>query len=68
MNDEWFDEYVGEVVIHKKYLSRKANKILNEKAIEIEPWESVAPSLKVQGDKFYNMNHTLYNEINKKMN
>lgn len=67
MNDEWFDEYVGEVVIHKKFLSRKVSKILDDNVIEIEPWESVAPALKVQGDKFYNMNYKLYKDINNPM-
>ena len=27
MDDEWFDEYVGEVVIHKQFLTRKIKKI-----------------------------------------
>jgi bleomycin hydrolase len=67
MDDKWFDEYVGEVVIHKKFLSRKVSKILDEEAIQIEPWESVAPALKVQEDKFYNMNCKLYKDINNSM-
>ena len=65
MDDEWFDEYVGEVVIHKQFLTRKIKKIYDEKPIEIEPWESVAPALKVKGEKFYNMNFKLYKNINK---
>ena len=65
MDDDWFDEYVGEVVIHKKFLSRKITKILDEKPIEIEPWESVTPALKVEGQKYYNMNLDLFKKINK---
>jgi bleomycin hydrolase len=65
MDDKWFDEYVGEVVVHKKFLTRKITKILSQNPIEIEPWESVAPALKVQGEKFFNMNYKLYKDINK---
>jgi bleomycin hydrolase len=65
MDDEWFDEFVGEVVIHKKYLSRKISKVLDTRAEEINPWESVAPALKVNGEKFYNMNFNLFSKINK---
>lgn len=48
MTDEWFNEYVGQVVIHKKFLSRNILKILDSNATEIEPWESLAPALKIK--------------------
>ena len=47
MNDKWFDEYLGQIVIHKKFLSRNVQKILETDPIKINPWESVAPALKV---------------------
>ena len=65
MDDTWFDEYVGEVVIHKKYFSRKIKKIIEQSPIEINPWESVAPALKVEGLPYYNMNLDLFRKINK---
>lgn len=47
MNDNWFNEYLGQVVIHKKFLSRNLQKIIDSEPIHIKPWESVAPALKV---------------------
>ena len=51
MDDKWFDEYLGQIVIHKKFLSRNIQKILKTKPIYIQPWESVAPALKVSPKK-----------------
>ena len=48
MSDSWFNEYLGQVVIHKKFLSRNILKLLDQEAIQIEPWESLAPALKVK--------------------
>ena len=39
MTDEWFDEYNYEVVIDKKYLSKKTLKLFKQKAIELNPWD-----------------------------
>jgi bleomycin hydrolase len=47
MDDKWFDEYLGHLVIHKQFLSRKMLNILEQTPVEIEPWESIAPALKV---------------------
>jgi bleomycin hydrolase len=47
MDESWFDEYLGQVVIHKKFLSRSTLKLLEQEPIEIKPWESLAPALKV---------------------
>ncbi|MCR5299981.1 MAG: C1 family peptidase [Erysipelotrichaceae bacterium] len=38
-SDEWFDRYVYQAVVNKKYLSNKAMKALNTKLIELEPWD-----------------------------
>lgn len=37
--DTWFDNYVYQVVINKKYLSEDELKILENKPIELEPWD-----------------------------
>lgn len=48
MSDKWFNEYVGQVVIHKKMLTRRILNIVNSKEEErLEPWEALAPALKV---------------------
>ena len=38
-SDEWFDRYVYQAVVNKKYLSNKAVKALNSKLVELEPWD-----------------------------
>jgi bleomycin hydrolase len=48
MSDSWFNEYLGQIVIHKKFLSRNILKLLDQEPIQIEPWESLAPALKVK--------------------
>ncbi|MDC6448250.1 C1 family peptidase [Alphaproteobacteria bacterium] len=39
MTDEWFDEYTYEVVVDKKYLSKKLLKYLNTELISLAPWD-----------------------------
>ena len=39
MTDEWFDEYNYEVVIDKKYLSKKTLKLFKQKPITLNPWD-----------------------------
>lgn len=39
MTDEWFDEYMYEVAIHKKHLSKDLLSILDEKLVELDPWD-----------------------------
>ena len=39
MTDEWFDEYNYEVVIDKKYLSKKILDLFKKKAKELSPWD-----------------------------
>jgi bleomycin hydrolase len=47
MSHSWFKKYVIEIAIHKDYLSRTVQKISNQKPIMLEPWDSMAPALKV---------------------
>jgi len=39
MTDEWFDEYNYEVMVDKKYVDEKWLNALDEKTIELEPWD-----------------------------
>lgn len=37
--DDWFNEYIFRVVLHKKYLGEKALKALNQKPIQLPIWD-----------------------------
>ena len=39
MTDKWFDEYNYEVVIDKKYLSKKTLKMFSQDVVELDPWD-----------------------------
>ena len=39
MSDSWFDNYVFQAVINKKYLSKEQLDALNKNYIELEPWD-----------------------------
>jgi len=39
MTDEWFDEYMFRLVIHKKYVSQKVLDILKSEAVMLPPWD-----------------------------
>jgi len=39
MSDDWFDEYNYEVVVDRKYLSKKILSIFDLKPKELEPWD-----------------------------
>lgn len=41
MTDRWFDEFVYEVVVDKKYVSEKVLEALKKKPTELEPWAPV---------------------------
>lgn len=41
MTDKWFDNYMYEVVVNKKYLSKELVEELKQKPIELEPWAPV---------------------------
>ena len=42
MDDEWFDEYVYESVIHKKYLSQDLLNILETEPVHLDLWDPMA--------------------------
>ncbi len=39
MTDEWFNEYMFRLVIHKRYLDADAAKVLEQKPIILPPWD-----------------------------
>ena len=39
MSDKWFEEYTYQVVVHKKYLSKKLLKALELEPIVLDPWD-----------------------------
>lgn len=39
MSDEWFDKYMYQVVVNKKYLTKEQLEILETKPIELKPWD-----------------------------
>lgn len=42
MSDDWMDDYVYEVVVHKKYLSQDQQALLKQAPIELPAWDSLA--------------------------
>mgnify|MGYP003971997903 CR=1 FL=1 len=47
MSHSWFKKYLVEIVIHKNYLSRTVRKLFDQKPIELNPWDSVAPATRI---------------------
>ena len=39
MTDEWFDEYTYEIVVDKKYISKRLLKYLDMKPVVLAPWD-----------------------------
>lgn len=39
MSDKWFDKYMYQVVVNKKYLSKSQIEALAQKPIELKPWD-----------------------------
>ena len=39
MTDSWFDNFVFQAVINKKYLTKEQLDVLNKEYIELEPWD-----------------------------
>ena len=42
MNNDWFNDYVYEVVVHKKYLTEKQRKIAEGPITDLPAWDSLA--------------------------
>lgn len=51
MSTSWFRKNVLQVVVHKNFLSRTVNKLLNQEPISVDPWDSVAPAVMVRSVK-----------------
>jgi bleomycin hydrolase len=51
MSNEWFKEYVGEIVIHKRFLSRRIQRLLDQETEKVKPWNRLAPVLKINNSK-----------------
>ena len=45
MSHEWFQKNVIQIVIHRNYLSRTICNLFNMEPLELNPWDTVAPSL-----------------------
>jgi bleomycin hydrolase len=39
MSDDWFNEYLYEVVVDKKYLSKEVVAVLDQQPFVLEPWD-----------------------------
>ena len=39
MTDPWFDQFMYEVVIHKKHLTKKMIEMYKEDPISLPPWD-----------------------------
>ena len=39
MSDSWFDQFVYQAVVNKKYLNEAEKAALKEKAIVLKPWD-----------------------------
>ena len=48
MSHSWFIKNVLQVVIHKNLLSRSTQKLLSQSSIILDPWDCVAPALKIK--------------------
>lgn len=42
MSDEWFDQFVYEVVVNRKYIDEKSLQVVDAPAVALEPWDSLA--------------------------
>lgn len=47
MSQSWFEKYVMEIVVHKNFLSRNLQNKMKTKPHSIDPWDSMAPALKI---------------------
>ncbi|MFR0584765.1 C1 family peptidase [Lactobacillus porci] len=41
MSQDWFNDYVYEVVVHKKYLTKDQQVLLTSTPVELDPWDSL---------------------------
>ena len=50
MSDEWFNEYVYQIVINKKYLTNEQLVMLDQVPIELKPWDPMGSLATVKDD------------------
>lgn len=51
MSNKWFEDNLVQVAIHKEFLSRRLKGILEQESIVLEPWDYMAPAIKVKSIK-----------------
>ena len=47
MSHSWFKKYVTQIVVHKEFLSRTLKKKIDMEPVDLDPWDCLAPALKV---------------------
>ena len=47
MSHSWFKKYVIDIVVHKDFLSRSLRKKIDSKPVDMNPWDCMAPALRV---------------------
>lgn len=63
MSDQWFDDYVVQIAVHKNYLPVSILKLFDSEPVILKPWNSMAPALKVKPVK----PHPMFMKKNKLM-
>ena len=48
MSDDWFDEYMYQIVVNKKYLSKDLKKVLTQEAKVLPPWDPMGSLAKMK--------------------
>lgn len=70
MSNGWFEQNVMQIVVHKNVLSRTLTKLLDQDRILLNPWDCVAPALKIKpvdAPKTYtNIQQNIYTKLYKK--
>ena len=53
MSDDWFNEYMTEVVIHKQFFAKSRNMLraINSEPIKVKPWSAISRATMVRGIK-----------------
>ncbi|HCL49519.1 MAG TPA: aminopeptidase, partial [Clostridiaceae bacterium] len=46
MSDEWFDEYMIEGIVNKKYIPDEIKKLFDQEPIKLPPWDVLSSLMK----------------------
>ena len=65
MSNNWFKEYVYEIVVNKKYISKKISNVLDKKPMLLEPWDPLGLLLNTRIKKTHK-NTNKYKKTKKK--